>query len=196
MARAAGERESRGLIAGLVAGPLPYYTLSRTLLPYTPPSPAHSITTCPHHARPVRVRTADKIAARRGHASIARWLLISQRWCSPLHHLHTVTPARAKALLRAGADLHASTGPTQQHGPFGETPLALARAAANTPYGLFMLFGAGRETTVALVVRAAEPWSPATHELFPAAARARAVALVRLGYLLAAGPQLSPCGPN
>ena len=34
---------------------------------------------------------------------------------------------------------------------------------------------------------AAGPWSPATHALFPAETRARAAALMRLGYLLAYG---------
>jgi len=36
-----------------------------------------------------------------------------------------------------------------------------------------------------LIMAAAGPWSPATHELFPHEARARAVALLRVGYLLA-----------
>ena len=36
----------------------------------------------------------------------------------------------------------------------------------------------------ALLLEAAEPWSPHTHELFPAAARARAVELTLLGELL------------
>ena len=35
-----------------------------------------------------------------------------------------------------------------------------------------------------LVVQASEPWSPQTHALFPAWARERAVALLRIGYLL------------
>jgi hypothetical protein len=34
------------------------------------------------------------------------------------------------------------------------------------------------------VLRAAEPWSPETHELLPAAARAWAAAVLRLGTLL------------
>ena len=37
----------------------------------------------------------------------------------------------------------------------------------------------------ALIVSAAAPWSPATHGLFPAAAKARAVALLRVGRQLA-----------
>ena len=37
----------------------------------------------------------------------------------------------------------------------------------------------------ALIVRAAAPWSPGTHALFPAGAKARAVELLRIGWLLA-----------
>ena len=33
-----------------------------------------------------------------------------------------------------------------------------------------------------LVLKAARPWSPGTHALFPAAARARAVVLMRIGF--------------
>ena len=40
-----------------------------------------------------------------------------------------------------------------------------------------------------LVLRAAEPWSPATHHLFPAAARARARELLWLGYGLSVQPR-------
>ena len=44
-----------------------------------------------------------------------------------------------------------------------------------------------------LVVQAAQPWSPQTHALWPAGARARAEELVRLGWLLS-NVQQSP-GP-
>ena len=37
----------------------------------------------------------------------------------------------------------------------------------------------------ALVLRAAEPWSEASHELFPTAARAQAEALLQIGVVLA-----------
>ena len=39
-----------------------------------------------------------------------------------------------------------------------------------------------------LVLRAAEPWSPHNHELFPEACRKRAVQLLLLGELLAREP--------
>ena len=42
---------------------------------------------------------------------------------------------------------------------------------------------AGREAA-GLVVDAAQPWSPQTHELWPARGRAQAEALVRLGWRL------------
>ena len=43
---------------------------------------------------------------------------------------------------------------------------------------------AAAPTTRRLVVSAAQPWSPQTHELWPAGGRARAEALVRLGWRL------------
>ena len=36
----------------------------------------------------------------------------------------------------------------------------------------------------ALVLRAAQPWSPQTHELFPTASRARAVEMLLIGHRL------------
>ena len=54
------------------------------------------------------------------------------------------------------------------------TPLSLAerlRAEGSAPAG----------SAADLVLRAAEPWSPQTHHLFPSEARARAVELMLLG---------------
>ena len=45
------------------------------------------------------------------------------------------------------------------------------------------------EAAQMLIVAATEPWSPATHELFPKAARARATELLLLIYCLCADPQ-------
>ena len=39
-------------------------------------------------------------------------------------------------------------------------------------------------SSCALLVLAGGPWSPASHELFPAAARARAATMLRLGHLM------------
>ena len=69
-------------------------------------------------------------------------------------HRHVATAARALSLLRSGASLHE-----------GE-PTPLQRAAG------------GEGEVAALIRRAAAPWSPASHSLFPAAARARAALLV------------------
>ena len=41
------------------------------------------------------------------------------------------------------------------------------------------------ESVRAMLVRAAAPWSPGTHALFTAGAKARAVELLRIGWLLA-----------
>ncbi|EOD14178.1 hypothetical protein EMIHUDRAFT_370914, partial [Emiliania huxleyi CCMP1516] len=97
--------------------------------------------------------TPEEVATEEGHADIAAWLVASRGW-TPLAHLETLTAARATSLLRSGASLHE-----------GE-PTPLRRAAG----------GAGE--AAALVRRAAAPWSPTSHSLFPAAARARAARLV------------------
>ncbi|EOD14056.1 hypothetical protein EMIHUDRAFT_356702, partial [Emiliania huxleyi CCMP1516] len=97
--------------------------------------------------------TPEEFATEEGHADLAAWLVASRGW-TPLAHLETLTAARATALLRSGASLHE-----------GE-PTPLRRAAG------------GEGEAAALVRRAAAPWSPASHSLFPAAARARAALLV------------------
>ncbi|EOD29526.1 hypothetical protein EMIHUDRAFT_365862 [Emiliania huxleyi CCMP1516] len=101
--------------------------------------------------------TPEEAANSRGHADLAAWLVASRGW-TPLAHLETLTAARALSLLRSGASLHE-----------GE-PTPLRRAAG------------GEGEAAALIRRAAAPWSPASHSLFPAPARARAALLVRSIY--------------
>ena len=102
--------------------------------------------------------------------------LFSPPWSTPLHHLTTIGATRARALLRAGADLEAAAE-AAYGGDGGNTPLSLARA-------LQQAGEAGEDTAAGLVLDAAKPWSQQTHALFPAAARARAVELMLLGHLL------------
>ena len=92
------------------------------------------------------------------------------------------------ALLSAGASARAEdwAGATPAHLAWRRGHASLAaglaeRAAAEcqTAAG-----EAGDGSAAALVLRAAEPWSPEAHELYPGAARAWAVAVVRLGTLL------------
>jgi hypothetical protein len=130
-----------------------------------------------------------------------------------LHHVEVMTVGRVRALLREGADVMqrlpivrsaesppdmllygtdhatldalelATLGPNV--GPdlvqnLGPTPLELARRMPNGHAG------------ARLVRRAAQPWSPSNHELFPAEARALACSylwpLVQLGTALEGGP--------
>ena len=112
----------------------------------------------------------EEVATRYGYPSIAAWLVASRGW-TPLAHLESLTAARATSLLRSGAGLHE-----------GE-PTPLQRAAG------------GEGEAAALVRRAAEPWSPASHSLFPAPARACAVALMWIGHRIAYGsPSRSELG--
>jgi len=122
--------------------------------------------------------TAEDMATHFSHTDLAAWLATSRQWSTPLHHLTVIDAGRTLALLRDGADLHAAAVAG------GPTPLSLAQAMQSA--------GAVADGSPAhLVLRAAMPWSPGTHELFPAGARARAVAVARLGYQLAYGPRFA-----
>jgi hypothetical protein len=103
--------------------------------------------------------TAEAAATAFGHSAVAAWLAASRGW-TPLHHLHVIDTARARDLLRDGADIYATVGDG------GPTPLSLSRSVRACAPG---------SSVGQLVVAAAEPWSPETHHLFPTAVRARAV---------------------
>ena len=111
--------------------------------------------------------TAEHVATDYGHHQLAVWLRMSRDW-TPLHHLEFLTPERALALLRAGADIHAGAESGVR------TPLSLAQAMAAAG-------GAAEGTAAFLVLEAAKPWSRKTHKYFPAPARERAVELLRVG---------------
>ena len=109
------------------------------------------------------------MAADEGHDELHAWLVRSRQWTTPLHHLATVGADRARALLRGGADLRAAAA-----GADAPTPLSLAerlRAEGSAPAG----------SAADLVLRAAEPWSPQTHHLFPYYDRRDARELILLG---------------
>ena len=108
--------------------------------------------------------TPEQLAAQRGHAALATWLAATRDFTTPLHHAELISADRARALLRGGADLHARSGPG------GRTPLEVARQ--------LVADGAADGSAAELIVRAAGPWSPDTHELFPEPARRRAVQLL------------------
>ena len=148
-----------------------------------------------HGARRTRVwldagsPTAEDFATHHGHGHVAEWLERSREWTTRLHHLEALTEAQARAELRAGAELHAAA---RVGGP---TPLLLAIALLADADDV-----AGDEwpgvSAARLVLRAAEPWSPANHELFPVAARARAVELVHIGFLLSRDARFTSGGPQ
>ena len=75
-----------------------------------------------------------------------------------------------------------------------ETGAAGAPTSAPTPHSRAMLLAARGEAATgeevagscALLLLAGGPWSPTSHGLFPAAARARAATMLRLGHMLSA----------
>ena len=122
-------------------------------------------------------RIAVDMATRRGHDELAAWLTSTQHCTTPLHYLSLIGAARARDLIRDGADLY---------GAFGEgdpTPVSIAREMVAT--------GDAAEddgSAAALVLQAARPWSRDTHHLFPVADRARAVEMLIWGHRLAREP--------
>ena len=108
--------------------------------------------------------TPEAAAARGEHTELLAWLRRSRDW-TPLHHLEELTVARARSLLRDGATLH---------GGLSWVPSPLQRAQQNST----------GDAVAALLLRA-QGWTVHSHDLFPAAARARAVELLRLGYQIA-----------
>jgi hypothetical protein len=117
--------------------------------------------------------TAEELAKSLRHTNLAAWLVTSTRkWTTPLHHLTIIPAARAHALLRKGASILAASS-----APSDPTPLSLARE-------LHAKGEAAEGSAAALVLKAAEPWSRATHELFPDAARAYVLQLLLIGHRL------------
>ena len=131
----------------------------------------------PSHEAMGAPMTASELAERRGFPETACWLRATRNFSTPLHFLELISTDRALDLLRAGADVHARVRPDDECSP---SPLELARRlrvpGAPTAHAT---------AAAALVERASAPWSPTSHGLFPAEARARAVHLITLGYLLA-----------
>ena len=127
--------------------------------------------------------TAENVAATGGHHDVVVWLIKSRLWSTALHHLEFLTPERALALLRAGADIHAAAEPG------GPTPLSRARE-------LEAAGGATEGTAAFLVLEAAKSWSRKTHRLFPAPARARVTDLMLIAELLSREERFAAYGPQ
>jgi len=120
--------------------------------------------------------TVEDLARRSSHSALTTWLTTSHKWTTPLHHLAIIPAARAHALLRKGASIHAAAEPGDP------TPLSLARELHATGE-------AAEGSAAALVPKAAALWSRATHELFPDDARAYAVQMLLVGHRLSRLPK-------
>eukprot|EP00900_Chrysochromulina_parva_P002579 jgi/Chrpa1/12321/Chrysochromulina_OHIO_Genome00022156-RA len=130
---------------------------------------------------------AEELARRYEHTDLVAWLVTSRKWTTPLHHLTIIPAARARALLRNGASILATARKSSIQSflipaPGHPTPLSLARE-------LQARGEAAEGSAAALVLKAAAPWSRATHELFPDAARAYAVQVLLVGHRLSRLPE-------
>lgn len=118
---------------------------------------------------------------------VGKWFTISHGW-TQLHHLELLAlePSRAceraVSLLRAGADISCRQVVKTAVGtllPVADSELvtvpSVVETASHAPDG----------PVASLVLKAAAPWSPATHYLFPAVARRRAWDIIKLGHLIA-----------
>ena len=116
-----------------------------------------------------------KRATRRSAALFGSWLDARRFHTTPLHALDGMNEARARALLRAGADVHAA----EAEEPGAPSPLDVATA-------LLARGDADAESAAAarLVVLAARPWFSGNHHLFADAERKAATALVVAGALV------------
>ena len=116
-----------------------------------------------------------EVASHFGHDDVATFMVISADWCTPLHHLVMLSSDETRELLHAGADIHARV----RHGAV--SPCDVAQQLVETQVAL--------PGSPAALVMAAATWCPATHELFPACLRERAVGLLLLGHQFARLPQ-------
>ena len=148
---------------------------------------------------------AKRTTAGRGNAvghAVMEWLKLSQGW-TQLHHLELLAlePSRAceraVALLRAGANIGCrqvikiEPGSRENLLSVGNLSLVDLFLAGNAPPlaavpSVVETASRAPDGPVAsLVLKAAAPWSPATHYLFPAEARRRAWDILKLGHLIA-----------
>lgn len=127
-----------------------------------------------HHAS-----WAEDMAARSGCEELSAWLRSSADF-SPLHHVEVLSTQRTLALLRTGRfSPHAgSCSPADR----ARERLLELRGDGDPRTAL----GPPRHAPSSLILRASQPWSPSTHELWGAPQRARAFELLKLGYLLRA----------
>jgi len=86
--------------------------------------------------------------------------------------------------LRDGADVHVRA-PMPWPGDPGRIPAPLFATPLELAESLRKKGKAHEQSPAWLVLRAAEPWSPETHHLFPAEKRERAVSLLFIGVALA-----------
>ena len=129
-------------------------------------------------------QSAEALCACWGQSEVGEWLVLSRGW-TPLHHLEALTPERMRALLRAGADPHARPA---------EAPSQTLTVPQATPVERALAMVEPRSAVAELLLRAAERWTPHTHDLFPAAARTRAVELLWIGHQLAIQPRFAGQG--
>lgn len=98
---------------------------------------------------------------------ILEWLDATETW-TRLHYVEQLTEQHARKLLRGSADVFAQD-------ETGVTPVDRAKQVLETKEK-------EGELAARLILKAAQPWSRETHNLFPEALRVKAVKALFLGY--------------
>ena len=137
-----------------------------------------------------RQHDCETLAEDNGHQAVRDWLVRSRGWHA-LHHIDALTAARRRdsfcAPARTRTRGHQRSPTHSEEDP--RTPLELARELLDSDPGHTVA------AVARMVVAAGGEWTPETHELFPAAARAQAQAVLRPLYQLANSPKLAEGGP-
>ena len=128
------------------------------------------------HAQYDVMAGVEGIAESSGHHHVRAWLRQSRMW-NALHHVLNLTEPRARTILRAGGNIHAR----------GAAEEELSAEEFETAYRSPLEISRRHPTNAVarLIVSAAGPWSPTTHELFPDGPREYARDVLFLGYRLA-----------
>lgn len=132
---------------------------------------------------------------------LERWLERTEHWISPLHHLRTISAAKAREELRSGADIRCidkdACSPDVDADDEGHLFVYNAVDPDTLPSPLSLAHeeeAAGRAlagSAASMVLLAAGRWSSQAHDLFPYSVRTQATELVRIGFQLSRQPRFA-----
>eukprot|EP00966_Prymnesium_polylepis_P322182 7378453-Prymnesium_polylepis.1 len=138
---------------------------------------------CPWTLTPPNKSLAEQTATLHEQHEVLCWLKESAGY-SPLQHVNVLTVKRATALLRSG-----------MYSPTEEPVCCVINSASAPTAALPTAAQLAREhpdsPAAQVILKAAAPWSPFTHELWGQPHRERAAQLCKIGHQLAYSPSIN-----